>query len=324
MHAHKATTNETAAPHAEATIGAVIVAAGMSSRMGDFKPMMSIGAISIAQRIVATLRQAGAQHIVVVTGFNADMLERHLSDNGLVFLRNNDYESTDMFASAKIGLVYLQSKCDRVLFTPVDIPLFTAGTVRALIASEAEIAIPVCGGSEGHPILLASRLIPAILDWPGEGGLRGAINALDAPVCHVPVRDAGILHDADTPQDYQALLEYHNKQLARTEIKVTLTRELPFFDEKMAMLLALIDETGSVRIACKRMQISYSTGWNMIRRLESQTKGEVLNRVQGGAGGGGSHLTANGRRLLEAYRQFVADIKDYAASRYDHYFGDDL
>ena len=62
----------------------------------------------------------------------------------------------------------------------------------------------------------------------------------------------------------------------------------------------------------------------MIRRLESQTKGEVLNRVQGGAGGGGSHLTANGRRLLEAYRQFVADIKDDAASRYDHYFGDDL
>ena len=68
------------------------------------------------------------------------MLERHLSDNGLVFLRNNEYESTDMFASAKIGLDYLQSKCDRVLFTPVDIPLFTAGTVRALIASEAEIA----------------------------------------------------------------------------------------------------------------------------------------------------------------------------------------
>ena len=100
MHAHKATTNETAAPHAEATIGAVIVAAGMSSRMGDFKPMMGIGAISIAQRIVATLRQV-APHIVVVTGFNADMLERHLSDNGLVFLRNNEYESTDMFVSPK-------------------------------------------------------------------------------------------------------------------------------------------------------------------------------------------------------------------------------
>ena len=38
--------------------GAVVVAAGMSSRMGDFKPMLSIGSISIAQRVVATLKQA--------------------------------------------------------------------------------------------------------------------------------------------------------------------------------------------------------------------------------------------------------------------------
>ena len=309
-------------PHA--SIGAVIVAAGMSSRMGDFKPMLNIGAISIAQRIVATLRQAGAQHIVVVTGFNADMLERHLSGNGLVFLRNDDYASTDMFTSAKIGLAYLQDKCDALLFTPVDIPLFTADSVRALIAAQAEITIPVYGGEEGHPIFLASHLVPSLLQWSGDGGLRDALKALDVDICHVPVRDAGILHDADTPQDYQALLAYHNEQLARTEISVTLVRELPFFDEKIAMLLALIAETGSVRIACTRMQISYSTGWNLIRRLESQTKSEVLTRMQGGAGGGGSHLTPSGRRLLNAYHQFVAEIKDYANSRYEAYFGDDL
>ena len=70
----------------QGVVGAVVVAAGMSSRMGDFKPMLNIGAISIAQRVIATLRQAGAQYIVVVTGFNADALEHHLAGNGLVFL----------------------------------------------------------------------------------------------------------------------------------------------------------------------------------------------------------------------------------------------
>ena len=59
------------------SIGAVIVAAGMSSRMGDFKPMLSIGSQSIARRIVSTLRQAGAEEIVMITGHNADALERH-------------------------------------------------------------------------------------------------------------------------------------------------------------------------------------------------------------------------------------------------------
>ena len=50
--------------------GAVIVAAGLSSRMGDFKHMLNIGSISIAQRVIATLRQAGVGKIVVVTGLS--------------------------------------------------------------------------------------------------------------------------------------------------------------------------------------------------------------------------------------------------------------
>ena len=59
--------------------GAVIVAAGMSSRMGEFKPMLNIGSISVAQRVIATLKQAGVNRIVVVTGYQAATLERHLS-----------------------------------------------------------------------------------------------------------------------------------------------------------------------------------------------------------------------------------------------------
>ena len=62
--------------------GALIVAAGMSSRMGEFKPMLNIGSISIAQRIVATLRQSGVTRIVMVTGHNARELEHHLANNG--------------------------------------------------------------------------------------------------------------------------------------------------------------------------------------------------------------------------------------------------
>ena len=126
------------------TVGALITAAGMSSRMGDFKPMLNIGSISIAQRVIATFQQAGVDKIVMVTGYNATLLERHLAGNGVVFLRNEAYETTQMFDSVKIGLRYLQHKCDRVLFTPVDIPLFTAATVRALLESAAELACPVC------------------------------------------------------------------------------------------------------------------------------------------------------------------------------------
>ncbi len=302
--------------------GAVIVAAGMSSRMGDFKPMLSVGSISIAQRVVATLQQSGADMIVMVTGYNATVLERHLAGNGIVFLRNENYESTQMFESACIGLRYLKDKCDRVLFTPVDIPLFTAATVRALLDAGAELALPVCDGETGHPVLIASRLIDAILADPGDKGLRGALERAGAPMCLVPVADRGILHDADTPEDYAALLRYHNAQLVRPVVNLSLVREKPFFDGRTAMLLRLVAETGSVRLACQRMQMSYSNGWNVIRTLESQLGRELIERTQGGAGPRRSRLTEEGKKLLTLYDGCAAALRERAEELYEAYLAD--
>lgn len=305
-------------------IGAVIVAAGMSSRMGDFKPMLNIGSISIAQRIVATFHQAEVTKIVVVTGYQAQQLERHLSNSGLVFLRNENYATTQMFDSARIGLAWLKDKVDKILFTPVDIPLFTALTVTALIESGARLACPVCEGRTGHPLLMDASLVDTLLADSGEGGLQGAISRCGETMTQIPVEDLGILHDADTPADYQALLRYHNEQLIRPEIWVSLARERPFFDDKTSMLLALVDETGSVRGACQRMQISYSGGWNIIRALESQLHFPLLERSQGGANGGESRLTDKGRRLVDCYERYTARLRREAASLFGEFFGDEL
>ena len=302
------------------TNAALIVAAGMSSRMGDFKPLLNIGSISIAQRVVATFRQAGLDKIVMITGYNAPLLERHLSGNGVVFLRNEDYRTTQMFDSVRIGLRYLRDKCDRVLFTPVDIPLFTAATVRALLETEAPLACPAVDGETGHPTLIAASLFDRILADKGDLGLRGALDRCGAEMTLLPVEDRGVLHDADTPEDYKALLKYHNEQLVRPVLSVELAREKIFFDGRAAMLLRLIDETQSVRLACQRMQMSYSSGWNVIRTLESQLSRTLIRRSQGGAGGGRSSLTGDGKLLLERYDAFSEALRDQAAALFDGYF----
>ena len=300
---------------------ALIVAAGMSSRMGDFKPMLNIGSISVAQRVVATLHQTGVNKIVMVTGYNATTLERHLAGNGIIFLRNEAYQTTQMFDSAKIGLSYLQDKCDRVLFTPVDVPLFTAQTVRALLDSGADLACPVCDGKQGHPILISSALLPEILNDSGEQGLKGAMDRCSAPLIRVEVDDPGTIHDADTPEDFSKLLDYHNSQLVRPVVSVSLTKEKPFFDSRIAMLLMLVDETKSVRAAGQRMQLSYSSCWNIIRTLESQLNYPLIERSQGGAKGSTSVLTDRGRLLLERYRAYEQTLKEQANALYESYFG---
>ena len=300
---------------------ALIVAAGMSSRMGDFKPMLSIGSISVAQRVIATLSQAGVSKIVMVTGYNATILERHLSGNGIIFLRNENYETTQMFDSVKIGLSYLQDKCDKVLFTPVDVPLFTAKTVKTILDSGAPLACPMCEGQQGHPILISNELLPEILNDCGEMGLKGAMDRCSVPLKRIDVDDPGTIHDADTPEDFSALVNYHNSQLVRPVVNVSLNKEKPFFDSKIAMLLMLVDETKSVRAAGQRMQLSYSSCWNIIRTLESQLNYSLIERSQGGAGGSTSVLTARGRLLLERYTAYEKTLKEQANALYETYFG---
>ena len=302
--------------------GAVVVAAGMSSRMGDFKPMLSIGSISVAQRVVATLKQAGAARVVVVTGYNAEELERHLASSGVVFLRNEHYRTTPMFDSALIGLRYLRDKCRQVLFTPVDIPLFTAATVDALLTSGAELACPVCGGTRGHPILMSANVIDRVLEDSGESGLDGALSRCGVPMTLVEVDDPGILHDADTPEDYRELLRMHNSQLTRPVVQVSICREKRFLDPRVAMLLTLTDETQSVRAACQRMQLSYSSGWNAINLLEAELGYPVVARTQGGQRGGRSSLTEKGRALLRAYEAYTLRLRAMADELFVQYFPD--
>lgn len=302
--------------------GAVVVAAGMSSRMGDFKPMLSIGSISVAQRVVATLKQAGAARVVVVTGYNAEELERHLASSGVVFLRNENYRTTHMFDSALIGLRYLRDKCRQVLFTPVDIPLFTAATVDALLTSGEELACPVCGGTRGHPILMSANVIDRVLEDSGESGLDGALSRCGVPMTLVEVDDPGILHDADTPEDYRELLRMHNSQLTRPVVQVSICREKRFLDPRVAMLLTLTDETQSVRAACQRMQLSYSSGWNAINLLEAELGYPVVARTQGGQRGGRSSLTEKGRALLRAYEAYTLRLRAMADELFVQYFPD--
>ena len=117
-------------------IGAVIVAAGMSTRMKQLKQLMRIGDMSLVERVVVSFQRAGVKDIIAVTGYRADEIEKELRRMGITFLRNPDYETTEMFDSAKLGLSYLEGRCDKVLFCPADIPFFTDETVRKMLEQE--------------------------------------------------------------------------------------------------------------------------------------------------------------------------------------------
>ena len=187
-------------------IGAVVAAAGLSSRMGAFKPLLPFDGSTVIGRCVANLRGAGAEEIVVVTGHRGEELAEALRGSGVRCVHNPDYARTQMFDSLRLGLRALSPGCDAVLLTPGDVPLVRRETIRALLDERGGFACPVCGGRRGHPVALDAAFLPALLGWSGEGGLRGAVAALGIPVFPVETDDAGMLLDLDTPEDYGKVL----------------------------------------------------------------------------------------------------------------------
>lgn len=184
-------------------IAAVVAAAGLSSRMGAFKPLLPLGSAPLLARTLAPLRAAGASPIAVVTGYRTSELEARLRAEDLRFVHNEAYAATDMLASLRLGLRALENGFDRVLLLPGDAAGILPETVRRLLKTPGEALRPAFGGRPGHPVLLSAAAAGALCAYDGPDGLRGFLKA--AGVRNVETNDPGVLLDADTPADYEKL-----------------------------------------------------------------------------------------------------------------------
>lgn len=185
--------------------GAVILAAGLSSRMHDFKPLLKLGNSTIIMRVIENLKQAGADPVIIVAGYKADDLMDYLWPLDIMFVRNEDYAHSQMFDSVKLGISRAAGMCDRILITPADVPLIGRETFKKVMECPGPMVRPVCGGRPGHPVLADASLVPRLCAYVGAGGLRAAMESLELPIMEVQVEDEGIYLDADTPQDYMYL-----------------------------------------------------------------------------------------------------------------------
>lgn len=301
-------------------IGAVIVAAGMSAQMRDFKELMKTGELSMAERVVLNFHRAGVKEIVMVTGYQGKLVEKSLQHCGITFLRNEHYERTQMLDSAKIGLEYLKNRCDRVLFCPVDVPFFTETTVEKLLKARGKLIVPVYQEKTGHPIRIDSGLIPGILEYKGNQGLKGALDSLSVKPVELWIDDEGAVTDAEKKEDYRHLVEIHDSRLMRPQVKVQLVNKKPFFDAGTMNLLKLIDSLGSVKEACDKAGISYSKGWSMIHLAEKELGYEIVERKQGGKSGGQAQITEKGFELFRAFGQYEAEVTKEAELLYKKFF----
>jgi molybdenum cofactor cytidylyltransferase len=195
-------------------ISAVVLAAGLSSRMGGRpKALLPIGTDEVfVTRIVRTLRDGGIDDVVVVVGHQADAVRKAIEDGGLQIriVENGRYREGQL-SSIVAGLqAVARPGLEAVLLALVDAPLFAASTVRAVVErferSHAPVVRAVRGAEHGHPVLIRADLLDEIRAADPSSGAKPVIRAHVSEMGDVPVEDSGAFIDIDTPEDYARFL----------------------------------------------------------------------------------------------------------------------
>jgi CTP:molybdopterin cytidylyltransferase MocA len=187
---------------------AVVLAAGFSERMGDFKPLMVLGGMTVLERSIRLFQTAGVGRVHVVVGHRAAELIPLIEHAGACSVVNRRF-AEGMFSSVAAGVSSLTADTECFFLLPADIPLVRPATLRDLLeavpAGRQAICHPTFGGRRGHPPLIGADHIPGILGWGGEGGLAALLTRLEPHSVEVAVVDEYIHQDLDRPEDFRRM-----------------------------------------------------------------------------------------------------------------------
>jgi molybdenum cofactor cytidylyltransferase len=194
-------------------IGAVVLAAGRSTRMGGPNKLLEeVGGRPLV-RIAAEAALASRAHpVVVVTGHQAERVEAALAGLDLAFVANPAF-AEGLSTSVAAGIAALPDDCDAAIICLGDMPKVDAGLIDRVIAGFEPargllIVVPTVEGRRGNPVLFARRFFGALQHLEGDAGARQILKAHAEAIAEVAVEGDGAALDLDTPE---ALAEHRSR-----------------------------------------------------------------------------------------------------------------
>ncbi|MBI4615826.1 MAG: nucleotidyltransferase family protein [Planctomycetes bacterium] len=197
-------------PIRPAKVGAAVLAAGRSSRMGRPKALLPYRGRPFLAHVVLSLLEAGIAPVAVVLAPEARELAKAIpGDPRVETLENPEPEPAGPIGSLRCAVRALAGRTDSLFSCLVDHPAVAAATYRLLAEAFARkrpaILVPVHRGRRGHPALFSATIYEEILCCADEGGARNVIARDPARVMALAVDDPGVLLDVDTPEDFSRL-----------------------------------------------------------------------------------------------------------------------
>lgn len=194
-------------------ISAILLAAGLSQRLGRNKLLLSPGGVPIVRRAAMALLDSRAAEVIVVTGHEAEKVRAALEGLDVRFVHNPDYE-TGQGISLLTGLTEAAREAEGYLFALGDQPFMTTRLIDRLIgafgSSQAHVAAPFYKGRRGNPILISRELREELLALGGDEGARSIVSRVQAEspdrFAAVEAPSEALFWDIDTEEDYEKVL----------------------------------------------------------------------------------------------------------------------
>jgi len=190
-------------------VTAIILAAGRSTRMGGPNKLLAeLGGKTLVRIVTEQSLASKASSVVVVTGHQAEQVEKALAGLKVTFVRNPDF-AEGLASSVKAGIGAVPPNADAAVICLGDMPLISADLIDRLIEAFAPdrgnlIAVPVSDGRRGNPVLWSRRFFNELMTLDGDIGARHLIAKHGEAVAEVAVEGHGAFLDIDTPQALEA------------------------------------------------------------------------------------------------------------------------
>src|SRR5262245_56999791 len=196
------------APLRAPRIVAVVLAAGLSSRMGSNKLLAEWRGKPLLRWTVEAALASEARPIIVVTGHESAKVEASLKGLDVRIVHNLHY-AAGLSASLKAGIRAAPANCDGAIVLLGDMPEITPALVDRMIAAFSpvdgrSICVAVHENNRGNPVLWSRRFFPEIEALSGDVGAKDLIATHEDAVCEIEA-DGTVLRDIDTPDALAAL-----------------------------------------------------------------------------------------------------------------------
>ncbi len=185
-------------------IAAVVLAAGLSTRMGRPKQTLLLEGEPMLERVLGNVRGSHVDRIVVVLGAGREEIERKVKFRDETVVVNAGYR-LGMSGSLRKGIAAAGPEAEAVLVVLGDQPYVSRATIDKLVdaykTSKAKVVAPLYQGRRGNPVLFDRSLFPQILRVRGDRGAKSVVERNADDLLEVEVGDEGVLVDIDTPED---------------------------------------------------------------------------------------------------------------------------